>query len=206
MQHASNIDLKRSGLPGLCLWAALTAATAAAQVSVPKVSITPSQVTTTELARTVLVQPAQLEARLNPGMSTTTLTFTLLSPITTEVYLKSQDRRLIVRLPDAPVRLTAHMTQPVSVLVMEPHAGQLSVLNRSGDVIGTVPYRVKSAKLVNQNLSLNYSPGGARLGLNYSVSGVPASIFDPRWSASANVSLKTDSGQLGGGVSVNLSW
>lgn len=176
-----------------------------AQVA-PRISITPAQLPTLPLARDVTVQPTQLEARLTPGQVTASLNFTLLSPVTTEVRLRSEDSRLVIRQPDVPIRLTAFNTQPVSVLVLAAHSGVVSVINREGTVITRIPYQVEPPKLTNKNLSLNYSPSSERLGLSFALSSNPQSIFDPRWSVSTNVSLKTDTGQVSGGVNVNMSW
>lgn len=178
-----------------------------AQIMAPQVTITPGQVPSVAVAQEVLVQPARVEARLGVGFSTATLTFSLLSPVSTEVFLRSPDARLVVRgEPGSPVRLTAFTAQTVSVLALAAHTGALEVLNREGRVIGHVPYVVGEAKQVNQGLSLNYSPSSDRLGLSYALSGVQQSIFDPRWSAGVNLSVNTGTGKVTGGVSLNVSW
>lgn len=176
-----------------------------AQVA-PSISITPAQLPTLPLAREVTAQPTRLEARLAPGQVSASLNFTLLSPVTTDVRLRSEDPRLVIRQPDVPIRLTAFNTQPISVLALAAHSGVVSVVNREGTVIAHIPYRVDPPKIVNQNLSLNYSPSGERLGLSYALSSNPQSMFDPRWSVSTNLSLKMDTGQVSGGVNLNVSW
>ncbi len=158
------------------------------------------------LAREVTVQPSRLVARLTPGQVTAGLNFTLLSAVTTDVRLRSEDPHLVVRQADVPIRLTAFNTQPVSALALAAHSGVVSVVNREDTVIARIPYRVDPPKLVNQNLSLNYSPSSDRLGLSYALSSNPQSMFDPRWSVSTNVSLRTDTGQVSGGVNLNVSW
>lgn len=182
---------------------------AGAQVTAPGITITPTTVQPAppEVARKVLVQPARLETRLQPGYTTGHLNLTLFSEVNTEVVLGASDPRLVFRgSRDGGQRLNAHAAQSVSFVALEAHSGTLTVSNRAGEVLVTVPYTVAPPRTINQSASLNYSPSSHRGALSYSVSGVPQSPLDPRWSLSLNVGLATDTGKVGGGVSLNVSW
>lgn len=190
----------------LCLFIS-TLGISHAQITAPKVSVGLPPALQTELATTVVVQPANLEARLAAGYATTVLNFTLFSSVNTEVFVKSNNPRLVVRgAPDTPIRLMANTAQPTSVVITASHSGMLSILNRAGQKIASVPYVVAPAKTVNQGLNLNYSPSSGRVGLNYSISGANPSLLDPRWRASVNLGVNTNTGQITGGVNVGINW
>ncbi|MFC6617507.1 hypothetical protein [Deinococcus radiophilus] len=120
------------------LLALLGSGQAQGNLVMPAVSIRPTTATPvpTELARQVLVQPARLEAAVAPGYTTAPLTFTLLSEVATEVYLRPSDPRLVFRGPkDGQVSLTPYTLQSVSFLAMTAHNGVIDILNAAGERI-----------------------------------------------------------------------
>ncbi|MVN88114.1 hypothetical protein GO986_15280 [Deinococcus sp. HMF7620] len=182
---------------------------AQAQFSAPPVGITVKEgaAPKLEVARTLGVQPAALALRLAPGHSAGMLTFSVLSPVNAEVRVRASDARLTPRQAgDERLILSANTLQSVTLLATAPHSGVLSFLNSEGQLVASAPYTVAAAKTVNQSLSLNYSPSSSRASMNYGISGVPQSPLDLRWNASVNLSVDTKTGQVGGGVGVNMSW
>lgn len=182
---------------------------AQAQLSVPGVSIgiQSAPPLTFELAQRVLIQPARLETSIAAGRSTGILTFTLMSPVNTEVFVRTSDPRLVVRGdPTTPLQLLAYSELSLNLVALEPHRGSISVLNREGAVIATVPYVVAAPKQLNQSASVSYLPSYNRLGASYSVSGVPTSPLDPTWSLNVNLGLDTKRGSLTEGVSLTVNW
>jgi hypothetical protein len=182
---------------------------AGAQFSAPGVGIGIQQAApvVAQLARHVRVQPERLETMLAPGHTTGLLTFTLFSEVQTEVYIRPSDVRLVSRMGSvSPVVLTPYTEQSVSLVALAAHSGTLIFTNRAGDVIAQRPYVVAPAKAVSQSASLNYSPSSNRVGLSYSVSGVPQSLLDPSWSATINLGVNTRTQDVSGGVSVNVNW
>lgn len=182
---------------------------AGAQVTAPGITVTPTtlQPAPPELARKVLVQPARLETRLQPGYTTGNLNLTLFSEVNTEVALRASDPRLVFRgSRDGVQRLNAYTAQSVSFVALEAHSGTLTVSNRAGEVLVTVPYMVAPPKTLNQSASLNYSPSSNRGALSYAVSGVAQSPLDPRWSLNVNLNVSTDKGTVGGSIGFNMSW
>ncbi len=160
-----------------------------------------------ETARQVLVQPAQVETAISAGRITATLSFTLLSAVNTEVFVRSGDARLVQRGdPDAPIQLSANAEQTINLVALAAHSGTLSVVNREGQVIARVPYVVAPPKLVQQGASLSYSPSYNRLGLSYSVSGVTQSPLDPAWSVNVNLGVDPGKGTVTSGINVSVNW
>lgn len=157
-------------------------------------------------AQSVRVQPSRLVLQLQPGYSTGTLTFTLLTDINAEVTVQAEDARLAVRDAQTPLRLQANQLQSVSALALAPHAGTFRVVNSQGAVIARVPYEILPPKTVNQSVYFTYSPSGKLASLSYGVSGIPQTSVDPRWSASVNMGVDTDTSKLSGGVSIGVSW
>lgn len=181
---------------------------AGAQITAPAVTVTPAPPPAPpELARRVLIQPERLEARLLPGYTTGTLNVTLFSEVPTEVVVESSDPRLVLRgAEEGVVRLGAYVLQSLNFVALGAHAGTITVRNRGGAVVATAPYVVAPAKTLNQSASLSYSPGNARGFLSYSVSNNPASSLDPRVNLSVSAGLNTATGQVGGNVSIGVSW
>ncbi|EYB67664.1 hypothetical protein DEIPH_ctg033orf0084 [Deinococcus phoenicis] len=180
-----------------------------AQFTAPGISITPTtaQPAPLEVAHKVLVQPSKLETRLQTGYTTGTLNFTLFSEVNTEVVLKASDPRLVFRgSENGMLRLNAYTLQSVNFVALGAHSGTISVSNREGRVLETVPYTVAPAKTLNQSMSLYYTPGNNQGALSYSVSGNPQSPLDPRWSMNVNLNVRPNEGKVGGSVGLNVSW
>ncbi|GMA16532.1 hypothetical protein E5F05_13755 [Deinococcus metallilatus] len=192
----------------VCLLLAL-AGQAGAQFAAPGITLTPSstQAAPLEVARHVLVQPERLETRLQTGYTTGNLNFTLFSEVNTEVVLKTSDPRLVLLgSENGVVRLNAYSLQSVSGVALGAHNGTLTVSNRAGQVLVTVPYIVAPAKALNQSVSFYYTPGSNQGSLSYAVSGNPQSPLDPRWSMSVGVNVNPREGRVGGSVGLNVSW
>ncbi|GAA5532564.1 hypothetical protein [Deinococcus aluminii] len=91
-------------------------------------------------------------------------------------------------------------------MALGAHSGTLTVSNRAGQVLVTVPYTVAPAKALNQSVSFYYTPGSNQGSLSYAVSGNPQSPLDPRWSMSVGVNVNPREGRVGGSVGLNVSW
>lgn len=158
-----------------------------------------------QVARSLRVQPARLETRLGTGMSTTNLGFTVMSDVTAQVTVSSDDPHLI--LPDGgALRLLAHTAHSVTGVALAPHRGTLTFRNSRGETVATAPYEIAPARTLNQGLRLNLSPSGGNASLSYAVSGVPQSTLDPRWNVNLGVGLDTRTGNLSTSVSVGMNW
>ena len=179
-----------------------------AQLVAPAITITPSTAPPqAELARQVLVQPARVEQFLQRGYTTATLSFSLLSEVSTEVVLRPRDPRMVFRGPaDGRVRLSAYNTQSVSFVVMAAHAGTVDILNAEGAVIAQATYDVRPPNTLNQSAALSYNPFDGRTSLSYSVSLVPAALCAPSVGASAGRSFNPAQDRLDGSVSLNVRW
>lgn len=210
--------MKRALLLTLCLsWATANAESQApTSLALPAVSVqaasgagaliaVPSAPLVFQVAQSVRVQPAQPELRLQPGYTTGTLSFTLFSEVNSEVQVISDDARLVMRGP-AVLQLAAYTLLNVNAVSLEAHSGTLRVLNTKGELIARVPYVVVPAKSISQGVSLNYVPGAARIGLNYSVSSVNTSVLTPQWNLGLGLGLNTDTGNLGGGLTIGVNW
>lgn len=173
--------------------------------AVPGISIVPSAPLVFQTAKTVLIQPEKLEARLQAGYSTGSLTFSVFSEVNTRVTVTASDPRLVIR-NGVSMSLPAYQRTSITAVALAPHSGIIRVINAEGVIIATAPYTVEPAKTVNQSLNLNYTPSSNRVSMSYSVSGVPQSPLDVRWNASTNLAIDTETGNVSGGVSVGMSW
>lgn len=168
-------------------------------------SATPTAPLTFDVARTVRVQPARLETRLGTGMSTANLSFTVMTDVTAQVTVSSDSPHLV--LPDGgALRLLAYTAQTVTGVALAPHRGTLTFRNSRGEAVATAPYEIAPARILTQGLKLNLSPSSGNASLSYAVSGVPHSIFDPRWNVNLGVGLDTRTGNLSTSVSVGVNW
>ena len=104
------------------------------------------------------------------------------------------------------VALRPYAEQTVSFVAMAAHSGTVRVRNGDGQIIAEVPYTVAPAKVVNQSASVNSSSSGDRVGLSYSVGGVPQSAFDPRWNVNVNIGVTPAAGTVSGSVSISVNW
>ncbi len=210
-------ELMRHFLLFLCASVASAQSTQPTPLSLPPVNVqttptaapglqaVPSAPLVFQVATTVRVQPARLEVRVQPGYSTVMLPLTLMSEVHSQVKVVSSDPRLVIR-GAAPLSLPAYQLTGVNAIALAPHSGTISVVNSVGTVIAQVPYVIAPAKTVNQSVNLNYSPSNDRVGLSYSISGVPLSPLDPRWNASVSTSLNTATGEVGGGINIGINW
>jgi hypothetical protein len=180
-----------------------------AQFSAPAVGVSIQQAppVVLQVARQVRVQPARLELMLSPGHSTGTLTFSVFSEVPTEVFIRSSSPLLVSKSgPDVPVTMGAYAEQSVSLVALAPHSGTLSITNKDGEVIATVPYVIAPPRDVSQTATVNYSPNANSFGLSYSVSPLTYSPLDPVWSAAVDLRLNTRTQDFTGGISVSVSW
>lgn len=195
------LALLGAAVPGAS--AAQTGALVAPAVTVQQVTAAPAP---TEVARQVLIQPSRLEAAVAPGYTTALLSFTLLSEVPTEVYLRPADPRLVFRgAPEGKVILTPYTLHSVSFLALSAHSGAVDIFNAAGQRIAQAPYTVFPAKTVNQAAALNFSPLTGRTSVAYSVAPVPQGLRAPALSANVNLGY-TPPDRVDGTVSLSVRW
>ncbi|GHF76007.1 hypothetical protein [Deinococcus ficus] len=180
---------------------------AGAQATAPSIRVGLPPELQVSVAQEVTVQPRRVETRLGTGRLTGPVTFSLLSAVNTEVTLELGDSRLVnPGAASGPLKLRKHVEQTVVLVATAPHSGTVRIRNSAGQVIAEVPYVVAPEKTLNQSASLNYSPFTGRAGVSYSVSGVPLSPLDPRWSAGLNLGVDTRTGAVNGSVNLSVNW
>ena len=179
----------------------------------PAVTPAPQPVTATvvpvlTVGQNLLIQPARLEARINPGNSFIALAVTLFSRVATEVYVTSSDPRLLVSAGETGrVRLNANAVQNLNVIATAPHSGSLIIKNADGTVIATVPYTIAAPKMFNQSASAGYDPFGNTASLGYSISNVPTTPLGIGYSVNFAIGADFDIPAISSGsIGVSVRW
>lgn len=149
----------------------------------------------------IIVSWAQRSLQIPYDQETTRVSFTITARKTGALELQVDGIRAMLseRLPN-PYTVIAGETISISMVMFEPHAGELLLRNTTGDVIAVLPYEVSKQSPFRNRINASVNTSGDLTG-GYSITHAPSNL-----GFGVNIQYRPESDSFSGSANGHYSW